>query len=154
MSTLDATLLETLDADLEEFRRQLRVRLRRAVRNSLGRSVGSPAFRIIETLGSRGPLSPAELAAAMEVRTSTMAAHLDRLEELGWARRGPGRSTSRVLVRVTPAGRQACEQYRALRRAVLSTLLEPLAPGQMDAFASAVRLCARAENGDAGEASR
>ena len=144
-------MLETLDRDLEEFRRHLRVRLRRAVRNSLGQSAGSPAFHIVEKLVSTGPLSPAELAAAMEVRTSTMAAHLDRLEELGWAQRGPaGSGTNRVRVWATPAGRRACEQYAALRRGVLSALLEPLGPEHLEAFAAALRLCVQARRGDAG----
>lgn len=135
-----------VDADLEEFGRYLRARVRRAVRESLGQSVGSPAFHIIEAIISRGPTSPSDLATALEVRTSTMAAHLDRLEELDWARREPAASgTNRVRVSVTTAGRKAFEHYVSVRRAVLIDMLRPLATEQITALAEVLHVCVKAQ---------
>ena len=145
---MDGTLLDAVDAGLEEFRRCLRVRVRRAVRESLGLGVGGAAFRIIETVLLRGPLSPSELAAVLEVRTSTMAAHLDRLEELGWARREPA-GTNRVRVSITDAGRGALEHYVSLRRAVLAEVLRPLSPRQAAHFARLLRVCVAGQDGAA-----
>lgn len=142
------TVLEIVDAELEEFRRSLRAGLRRAVRGSLGQSVGGPAFQIVATLAAGGPLSPAELAAAMEVRTSTMAAHLDRLEELGWVEREPA-GPNRVRVRATAAGRRAAEEYAKLRRQVLATLLSPLDPERLETLGEILRTCNRARRGEA-----
>lgn len=132
--------LTAVDAAIEEFRRRLRARVRRALRESPGQSVGSPAFHLVETLITRGPLSPADLAALLEVRTSTTAAHLDRLGELGWVRREPA-GAARVRVSVTPAGRQAFEHYVAIRRGVLAQMLRPLVPAQVRALAEALRAC-------------
>jgi len=141
-------LIDLLDADLEEFRRCLRVRVRRAVRESLGLTVGGPAFRIVEALAAGGSASPSELAAALEVRTSTMAAHLDRLEELGWVRREPA-GTNRVRVLATDAGRVALDQYVSLRRAALAEVLRPLSPEEMAGFAGLVRACVKGNGLDA-----
>lgn len=132
-------LWEALDQDLEEFRRRLRVRVRRVMREAMGEAVGSAAFHIIEALERRGPLSPSDLAAALEVRTSTMTSHLDRLEALGWVRReaaAPG--TNRVRVSVTDAGREAMERYAALRRRVLHDMLSHLPQARLRALADAL----------------
>ncbi len=142
---------EMLDRDLEEFRRRLRVQVRRAVREVIGEGVGSPAFHIIEALTRRGPMSPSDLASALQVRTSTMTTHLDRLEDLGWVRReaaAPG--TNRVRVLVTEAGLGAIERYVALRRGVLHDVLAPLPPEQVRSLAQALHACVQAQPDDAG----
>jgi DNA-binding MarR family transcriptional regulator len=141
---------ETLDRDLEEFRRRLRVQVRKVMREALGEGVGSAAFHIVEALERRGPMSPSDLASALQVRTSTMASHLDRLEELGWLRReaaSPG--TNRVRVLVTPSGRSAIERYVVLRRGVLRDVLAPLPPQQVAALAQALHACVQAQRDDA-----
>lgn len=129
--------LDVLDSDLEEFRRRMRVRMRRVVRETFGEGPGGgAAFHIIEVLLNHGLLSPSDLAVALEVRTSTMAAHLDRLEELRWAMREPASpGTNRVRVAVTELGRAAFDRYVDVRRAVLTELLAPLAPAQINALA-------------------
>ncbi|HUW65109.1 MAG TPA: MarR family transcriptional regulator [Spirochaetia bacterium] len=143
---MDDYNFKTIDADLEEFRRHLRVRVRRALRESIGQGVGSPAFHIVEALVTRGPVSPSDLAAALEVRTSTVAAHLDRLEELGWAKREPAApGTNRVGVSATAAGRQAFDHYVAVRRAVLVDMLKPLSPEQVTALAQVLHICVGAQ---------
>lgn len=132
-------LLTQLDSDLEEFRRRLRVRVRRSLRETLGDAVGGAAFRVVRELSLRGPLSPAELAAQLEVRSSTMAAHLDRLEDLGWARRETVPRTNRVRVVITDAGDAALERFTAVRRRVLEDVLLPLTKEQVTALAGALR---------------
>ena len=143
--------LQTLDADLEEFRRRLRVRVRRAVHENLGDSAGAGAFRIIEALVQRGPLSPSDLAALLEVRTSTMTNHLDRLEELGWAQRqAAALGPSRLHVCATEAGREAFARYVAVRRQVLREVLEPLGPAEVAQLAWALHCCVQERsNGEA-----
>lgn len=133
------SVLVQIDSDLEEFRRRLRVRVRRSLREALGDAVGGAAFRVVRELRQRGPMSPADLSALLEVRSSTMAAHLDRLEDLGWARRETLSGTNRVRVVVTDAGSIALERYTAVRRAVLEEALRPLSHEQLSALADALR---------------
>lgn len=145
MVTVDSDF-NTIDADLEAFRRHLRVKVRRTLRETIGPGVGGPAFHIVEALVARGPLSPSDLASALEVRTSTMATQLNRLEELGWVRReaaAPG--TNRVLVSVTAAGRAAFARYVELRRVALADVLRPLAPEQVTALAQVLHAWVNAQ---------
>ncbi len=140
------SVLETLDADFEEFRRRVRVRVRRAVRETFGEGTGGAAFYIIEVLLNRGSLSPSDLAATLEVRTSTMTVHLDRLEELRWAKREPASpGTNRILVAVTTAGRTAFERYAQVRRSVLADVLAPLAPSQVATLAQGLHTWVEAQ---------
>lgn len=123
--------LKELDRNLETFRRRLRTRVRRALRESVGDGPGGGAFAVLERLVVSGPMAPAVLAAQLEVRTSTMTAHIDRLSELGWARRetvpqGPGR----VRVSLTDEGRLAYERYLDIRREALGSLVASLTDGE------------------------
>lgn len=119
-----------LDGALEEVRRRLRVRLRRELRRR-GEYVGG-GFPILAQLAAAGPSSPSELADQLEVRTSTMAAHLDRLEEAGLIRRTPrDGGGGRVAVHITDGGAAALGRYVALRREVLREVLGPLAPDEV-----------------------
>lgn len=139
---LDAAILQLLDTDLEEFRRRLRVRVRRAMRDVQGEGVGSPAFHIVEALVSRGSSSPSELASLLEVRTSTMAAHLDRLVELKWVHReAAATGSNRVRVAVTALGKEAHERYVAARQEVLLEVLRPLTQAQQLCLADALHTC-------------
>jgi DNA-binding MarR family transcriptional regulator len=123
-----------LDGALEEVRRRLRVRLRRELRRR-GEYVGG-GFPILAQLAGSGPSSPSELADQLEVRTSTMAAHLDRLEEAGYIRRAPrDGGGGRVAVHLTDAGAGALARYVALRREVLREVLAALAPDEVGGLA-------------------
>jgi DNA-binding MarR family transcriptional regulator len=117
--------LAELDRTFEELRRRWRVRLRRATREALGDAVGLRAFPLLEQLVERGPLSPTELAQRLELRTSTIAAHIDRLEELGWAERS-GQGRKGVQVSATAQGAVAHGRYLELRRRMLSELVAPM----------------------------
>ena len=123
-----------LDRILEEFRRRWRVRLRRATRDALGEGAGPQAFPLLEQIVAEGPLSPTELAQRLELRTSTIAAHIDRLEEIGWATRdGQGRKGVRVTA--TSAGEAAHRRYLALRRQLLGELVVALPEGDVQNLA-------------------
>ncbi|EQD47242.1 Bacterial regulatory protein, MarR [mine drainage metagenome] len=139
-AALNDEQIRLLDADLEEFRRRLRVRVRRAMRDAAPEGVGSPAFHIVEALAARGPLSPSDLAALLEVRTSTMAAHLDRLEDLGWVRREAA-GGKRVRAAATPSGEAALARYVCARVDVLRDALRPLDAAQLQQLAQALRAC-------------
>ncbi len=119
--------VEMLDRNLETFRRRLRTRVRRALRETVGEGPGRGAFAVLEGLIAEGPAAPATLAARLEVRTSTMTAHIDRLAELGWARRESAvKGSNRIQVTVTEEGRNAYERYLAIRRQALGSLVEHL----------------------------
>lgn len=145
--TLEDSGFTELDRDLEEFRQLLRRRVRSAVRTALGDIVGLPALHLVGVLSQNGPMSPSELAARLEIRTSTMTAHLDRLEELGWAARESGPvGPSRLRVVLTADGARAHERYVEARRRVVRDLLAPLAPEQMQDLARALRALVAAQN--------
>ena len=118
--------LTDLDRTFEEFRRRWRVRLRRATRDALGEGAGLRAFPLLEQLVAHGPLSPTDLAQRLELRTSTIAAHIDRLEEMGWATRG-GQGRKGVRVTATAEGEAAQRRYLALRLELLREVVAPVA---------------------------
>lgn len=123
-----ADLDADLDRVLEEFRRRWRVRLRRAARDTLGEGAGQQAFSLLELVAQHGPLSPTELAQRLELRTSTIAAHIDRLAESGWVTRD-GQGRKGVRVKATPAGEAAHRRFLGLRRQLLGELVSGL-PGE------------------------
>ncbi len=125
--------IQELDLVLEEFQRRWRVRLRRTIRDALGDSAGLRAFPLLGQVVCHGPLSPTELAQRLELRTSTIAAHVDRLEELGWATRG-GKGRKGVLVRATPEGEAAHRRYLGLRRQLLGEFTLPLRDEEVQAL--------------------
>lgn len=130
---MDHAQLIAIDTEFDRFRQALSTRLRRRARELLGDAAGGASFHVLDVLARGQALSPSELAALREVRTSTMTVQLDRLEAAGWVQREPGCAggTGRVVVTITPAGRAVLERYRVLRREVLEELLSPLAPEQV-----------------------
>jgi DNA-binding MarR family transcriptional regulator len=110
-----------LDERWHEVQRRVRNRVRRMVRDRWAGPVGGAAFQILGTLLQEGPASPADLAARLDIRSSTMSAHLDRLEEAGWVERQPVAGASgRLRVVSTEAGREAFAEYLARRRAIVA----------------------------------
>ena len=59
---------------------------------------------------------------------------LDRLEESGYVRRGPGDDGRSVSVTLTESGRAAAERVTAARAGVLERALEVLSPPERQAF--------------------
>jgi DNA-binding MarR family transcriptional regulator len=137
-----------LDRILEEFRRRWRVRLRRAAREALGEGAGQQAFSLLELVAQHGPLSPTELAQRLELRTSTITAHVDRLEESGWVTRdGQGRRGVRVMA--TPAGEAAHRRFLGLRRQLLGDLVAELPADDVQGLASVLAVLVRRMQEDA-----
>ncbi len=128
---MDGERLQQLDQHWHDAHRQVRNRVRRMLRESLASPVGGAGYQILALVIGQGPLSPSDLANHMEIRTSTVAAHLDRLEEAGWLERRPAAlGSARVSVVANEAGRRAYEQFLERRRAVLAEFLAPLSDGQ------------------------
>jgi len=126
---MEEARLEQLDAMFETFRREWMSRVRRAAQEASGGLGGRGAFRVLEVLLAHGPLSPSELAERVGVRTSTMTAHLDRLEEWGWASRQSAVSgAARVRVSLAQPGREAYARFVAGRRAVMKEMLADMGP--------------------------
>ena len=59
---------------------------------------------------------------------------LDRLEEAGYVRRGPGADGRSASISLTDAGESAAQQVAAARAAVLDGALGALSPGEREAF--------------------
>ncbi len=134
---VDDAILARLDGALEEVRRRLRVRLRRELHASGGEFVGG-GYHILAQLARTGARAPSELADSLEVRTSTMTAHLDRLEEAGYVQRLPrqaGAGAARLEVRLTPAGEAAYGRYLETRRRVLEGVLGTLQASELATLA-------------------
>jgi len=133
---MDTERLGELDHDWQEVQRYLRTRTRRGIREQLGSPVDVAGFQILGHLLRRGPLAPSDLAACLDVRSSTMTTQLDRLEEAGWVRRVTAADgNTRVKVSATSKGAAAYEAYRALRRALLESLLNHLTDEEQDLLA-------------------
>lgn len=59
---------------------------------------------------------------------------LDRLEESGYVRRGPGADGRSASISLTDAGESAAQQVAAARAGVLDGALAALSPGEREAF--------------------
>jgi DNA-binding MarR family transcriptional regulator len=144
---MDEPILRRLDVALDEIQRRLRVRMRRELQRSGSDLRGG--YAILGQLRRSGPRSPSELADGLEIRTSTMTTHLDRLEASGYVRRLPrdGRP-ARVEVRLTPEGEAAYVRYLELRQSTLAALLAGLSDADRRTLADLLERAA-ATNGEA-----
>lgn len=83
--------------------------------------------RLLALLDELGPARVSTLAEADHCSQPTMSTALQRLESQGWAQRVPDPGDARAsLLSLTPAGRDALEEIRGARAAVLSPLLTTL----------------------------
>ena len=57
---------------------------------------------------------------------------VDRLQDVGYVTRGPGRDGRSVSLRLTPAGRRAAQRVSAARAGVLEDALAGLDPGERE----------------------
>lgn len=148
---MDENLLHQLDQDWHEAQQHIRTRMRRMLRDAGGPPVGGAGFRLLALVLTHGAQSPADLAKRLEIRTSTMTAHLDRLEELGWVSRQPlPRGTARIQVEVTPEGRTAYEEYVVRRQAVVAEFLAPLGDREIATLATLLHRLVEDATGDSG----
>ncbi|WP_406830920.1 MarR family transcriptional regulator [Pedococcus sp. KACC 23699] len=83
--------------------------------------------RLLALLDELGPARVSTLAEADHCSQPTMSTALQRLESQGWAQRVPDPGDARAsLLSLTPAGRDALEEIRRARAAVLSPILTTL----------------------------
>ena len=126
---------ESLDALWLEAQRVVRHRIRHALQDQIPGAVGGGGLRILGHVVLAGALSPADLVHRFDIRSSTITAHLDRLEAAGWLRRDPSPGTpSRIQVTATDAGRDTYARSLAIRRAVVERFLEPLAESERESL--------------------
>ena len=126
---------ESLDALWLEAQRVVRHRIRHALQDQIPGAVGGGGLRILGHVVQAGTLSPADLVHRFDIRSSTITAHLDRLEAAGWLRREPALGTpSRIQVTATEAGRDTYRRYLAIRQQVVEHFLEPLAETEREAL--------------------
>jgi DNA-binding MarR family transcriptional regulator len=59
---------------------------------------------------------------------------VDRLQEAGYVKRGPGHDARSVAVRLTPSGRRAARRVTAARGDVLGSAMAGLTAGEREAF--------------------
>jgi len=131
----DASHSKSLDEIWFEAQHVVRNRVRHSIREHVPGSVGGGGFHLLSHVIQAGPVSPSELAARLDIRSSTIANHLDRLEEAGWiVREAVSGTSTRVQVRATAPGEEAYRRYLELRRTVLEGFLEPLGDDERALF--------------------
>jgi Transcriptional regulators len=98
----------------------------------------------MSTLDCHGPLTPGELAAHEKVQPPSMTRVLAALEEKGMVVRHPHPTDGRqVLVELTPAGRQLCDDEVRMREAWLSRRVSELSKEDRDVLRQAVEVIER-----------
>ena len=109
----------------------------------LGCKLSRTEIGLLHTLAD-GPRRITELAALERLAQPTMTQLVQRLECDGLvARERQADDGSVVLVRLTPAGTTALEQFRTSAGAALSTLLAEMSDDEVEALATATETLAR-----------
>lgn len=104
-----------------------------------------PQYRMLVVLGSRGPRPVSLLATALGVAAPTATRMCDRLVRKGLVTRRPGtRDRRRVLLSLTPAGRELLDDVTAERRRRIAELLRRLPASRHASLVEAFRLFADA----------
>ena len=106
-----------------------------------------PQTRLLLILDSLGRVPSSRLAAVLGVNASSVTRLADRLEALGYLKRGrDARNRSVVTVEVTEAGRQVVAQILEARQAAFQALLDRMSPAQRRAMTGAARRIVQAAN--------
>lgn len=109
----------------------------------LGCKLSRTEIGLLNTLAD-GPRRITELAALERLAQPTMTQLVKRLEGEGLVARERQADDGRVvLVRLTPAGRAALEQFRTNAGAALSVHLAEMSDGEVEALATATETLAR-----------
>ena len=99
------------------------------------------AWRVLAELDHSGPARVSELAQQQRVAQPSMTGLVQRLEGEGWVERRPDPADGRAtLVRVTPAGLAALEDYRAAAAARVRPQLSELGDFDRATLARALEL--------------
>ncbi len=102
-----------------------------------------PQKRVIQLLGSAGPLGVKELAARMGVTVGTSSVLADRLQEAGLITRGPNPNDKRKKVlSLTAQGRAVWESHNSRWRELLNELTRGLDQGEIAQAAGLLQVLA------------
>jgi len=113
--------------------------LRRIRTGDAASGLSAPRLSALSVVVFAGPVTVTELARAEGVATPTMTRLLQGLARAGLVERGRDPGDARVVpVRATARGRRVLESARRRRLALLSALLERLAPDEARTVESAV----------------
>ena len=117
MSCARASLLNTLDAELERF------------------GLNSTHFLVLKHLGEGAARTAADLCRLNRYDTGAMTRILDRLEEKGLVRRERGREDRRVVfLRLAPAGRALLPRLIAIGTRVVDAHLAGFSANEIEAL--------------------
>jgi DNA-binding MarR family transcriptional regulator len=117
MSCARASLLNTLDAELERF------------------GLNSTHFLVLKHLGAGAARTAADLCRLNRYDTGAMTRILDRLEEKGLVRRERGREDRRVVfLRLAPAGRALLPRLLAIGTRVVDAHLAGFSANEIEAL--------------------
>ena len=124
------------EIEVAEFAGQLFFRLWRASHTRTAAALQSigltpPLFAVLNYLQARDGAIQQQIGSAMGIDPSTMVSLVDQLERAGLAKRRPHPQDRRAReVLLTPTGRQALEQARALAEQVEDDVLQGLSPAE------------------------
>jgi DNA-binding MarR family transcriptional regulator len=114
---------------------QLVPSLMRLIRRSITQAdplMSVAQFRILDYLLRRPGSSLSEVSAELEISNPTASTHIDRLVKRDLVKRVAHPSERRrVVLTLTPLGRQRLERVTELSTAVFSDMLSALAPGKI-----------------------
>jgi len=115
---------------------RVRIKLTSLTNNVVSRGqLNLPQFNALSAVAMSGPLNMTQLTEALCVSTAAATNVMDKLVDLGLAKRGRHKSDRRVvLVEATPKGRRTVEVLERDFIAIFSHLLERLSEEEREAF--------------------
>jgi DNA-binding MarR family transcriptional regulator len=129
-------------AELERALTRIAYLLTRNRRNGLtttaaGVPLDRAAVVVLLQLADTGARRPGELAAQLEVEAPHVTRQVQRLEQAGYASRGPDPDDRRAqLIQLTPAGRAAAGRVREIGRAGMQAALAHWPPHDLHQLAT------------------
>jgi DNA-binding MarR family transcriptional regulator len=100
--------------------------------------VSMSQLHIMSMLDRHGDMPMSRLAEMIDVSLSNATGLVDRIEERGWVERVRVPDDRRVvLVRITAAGRRLLDDVEVLRSEILQTVVDRLAPDEIEGMARA-----------------
>src|SRR5207244_5304602 len=114
----------------------------RARRHDLVRTVAAvpldrAAVMVLQQLAEAGPVRPGELAARLSVEAPHVTRQVQRLQQAGYADRGPDPDDRRAqLIQLTPAGRAAADRIRQAGTGRMHAALAPRPPHELRQLAT------------------
>ena len=95
------------------------------------------AVMVLQQLDEAGPVRPGELAARLGVEGPHVTRQVQRLQQAGYADRGPDPDDRRAqLIQVTPTGRAAADRIRQAGTSAMQAALAHWPPGELHQLAT------------------